>query len=193
MFCSVKACWGRRTSELGISFKAGWSGSGTECRAVLQEMVSHSKADLPTVTQFAEAFNIPVEDSLILYSEALLGRLDKETVEGSGAVWEAVVTQLDRCHALVKDDAALYSHLVRMFSQVSPYNYALLELVLTRLHRTQTYQERRPEQLVRADRVRAFLLQYNRVAPPLPEHEVDLWNKERSTPFPRLKRCTSAL
>ena len=185
----MRACWGRKLSELDISFKTGFNGSKGDRMEILKMMVSHPQADIELLLQFAKAFNIYQNDVLTLYSEALLLKLEP-VIDARGEVvvdkLDEVTAKVEKCLDLIKDDNVLYEHLTKMFSELSPYNYAVLEFILRKLYQTKVYREERPQFLLKADKILGFLMQYKRVSSPQAECEVDHWIKDRGCPLPSL-------
>ena len=157
----------------------------------LRQLVAHPKVDIALLLQFSTAFNIHKNDVLTLYSEALLMSLEA-VVDSRGDIvvynFEEVTAKVDKCLEMVEDHALPYEHLTKLFSAVSPYNYAVLEFILKKLYQTQVYREERPPLLTKADKVLGFLLQYKRVSEPGAETEVDTWIKERGCPLPGLAK-----
>ena len=185
----MRACWGKKLSELDISFKAAFNGSKSECVEVLRLLVAHPQAEISLLLQFARAFKIIKNDVLTLYSEARLKKLEAR-VNNRGEVvvenLEDVTAKVERCLDMIQEDRVLYEHLTKLFSEVSPYNYAVLEFILKKLYQTKVYRDEKPQFLLKADKILGFLMQYRRVSEPQAEAEVDNWIKERSCPLPVL-------
>ena len=187
----VRACWGRKLSEMEINFKAAFNGSKSDHLAVLSLMVAHPSIEISLLLQFSKAFNLKKSDVLTMYSEALLTKLEA-VLDDRGQIvverLEDVTGKVSRCLELINDDVLLFQHLLKMFSTVSPYNYEVLNFILKKIYETKVYREEKPQYLLEADKILGFLLEYSRVSEPQPEHEVDWWMKERGVPFPGVGR-----
>ena len=184
----VKACWGRRLAELDISFKAAFNGSKAERVAVLRELVKRPEVGVEALILFTRAFSIHTDEALTLYTEGLLNKIVPRLDERGEVVmddFKAVTDKIDAALKLITADDVLFEHLQKMFSAVCPYNYSVLQYLLSKIHYTLAYRDQAPPHLAKADRILGFLMQYRRVAEPLPEFEVDPWMKDRSSPFPR--------
>ena len=184
----VRACWARRTADLGISFNHAFNGSKANRVAVLREMVGKQEVDVATLLLYTRAFAIDRDEALTIYSEALLGTIVPRIGERGAVVadsHQATTANIHTALRLVSEDKVVFAHLEAMFAKTCPYNYSALQVVLARLQETAAYRERPPGLLAKADRLLGFLMQYRRVAPPVMEWEVDPWVKERAAPFPR--------
>ena len=187
----VRACWGRKLSEMEINFKNAFNGSKSDHLAVLKQMVTHPSIEISLLLQFSKAFNLNKCDVLTMYSEALLTKLEARLDDRGQIVverLEEVTGKVSRCLELINDDVLLFQHLLKMFSTVSPYNYEVLNFILKKIYETKVYKEEKPKYLLEADKILGFLLEYARVSEPQPEHEVDWWLKERGVPFPEVGR-----
>ena len=185
----VKACWGRKLTEMEINFKTAFNGSKPDHLEVLKKMVTHPNIEITLLLQFSKAFNISKSDVLTIYSKALLTKLEA-VVDSRGQIvvhnLEEVTGKVDKCLDLINDDVVVFQHLLDMFSTVSPYNYEVLNFILKRIYETKIYKDEKPHYLMEADKILGFLLEYTRVSQPQPEHEVDWWMKERGVPFPEV-------
>ena len=187
----MRSCWGKKLSELDISFKAAFSGSKSECVEVLKQLVAHPHAEISLLLQFAKAFKIVKNDVLTLYSEALVKKLEAGVNKRGDVVvnnLDDVTIKVERCLDMIEEDSVLFEHLTKLFSEVSPYNYAVLEFILKKLYQTKFYRDEKPQFLLKADKILGFLMQYRRVSEPQAECEVDSWIKERGCPLPGLAR-----
>merc|ERR1719445_2518414 len=96
-------------------------------------------------------------------------------VDGRGEIvvdrLEELTGKVDKCLALINDDILLFQHLLKMFSTVSPYNYAVLNFILKKIYETKVYRDEKPQYLLEADKILGFLLEYTRVSPPQTEQE----------------------
>ena len=187
----VKACWGRKLTEMDINFKAAFNGSKSDHLAVLKQMVGHPSIEISLLLQFSNAFKLSDCDVLTMYSEALLTKLEP-TLDSRAEIvvnnLEEILAKVDRCLDLINDDVILFQHLLKMFSTVSPYNYEVLNFILKKIYETKVYKDEKPQYLLEADKILGFLLQYGRVSEPQPELEVDCWLKEKGIPFPEVGR-----
>jgi len=182
----VRSCWGRQTSSLAISFKAAFSGSVKEKIAALEKLVVHPSVDVNLLLLYATAFNIKEDETLVLYSSALIRRMEPRVDEkGDIEISDNREIQEKICQALsmLSSPQILFEHLFNELCKVNPYNYEGLEFILQQIH---THQRKVPEFVEKASTILGFLIQYKRVGEAQPEAEVDAWLKERGTPFPIL-------
>jgi hypothetical protein len=180
----MRACWGRRLAELNIDFKTAFNGGRAECVVVLREMVKRPEVGVKDLLLYTRAFSIQPDEALTIYSEVLIGqmvpRIDERTREVVVDNFTEVTTKIEAALQLIKADDVLLSHLEKQLDLVSPYNYEVLQFLLSRLHGARAYRERAGQgeapggHLAKADRILGFLMQYTRVAAPPAEHEVNL-------------------
>ena len=167
----VIACWGKLLSEFNIRFKNAYSGSKGERLLVLQELVKKKEVDVGR------------DKALTLYTEALLLGMLAKVDEGDEVIVENFQESMEKINAafkIIERDGTVMDHIEKMLGAVCPYNYHVLQFILS--HLTKGCKEN--AKFVKADRILGFLMHYTRVSEPVAEFEVDPWLKDRREAFP---------
>ena len=143
----MRACWGRTLADMNINFKSAFLGNKSDQVDVLKLMVSNPQVDISMLLQYSKAFDIYQNDVLTLYSEALMPKLEA-VIDKRGEViipnFSQVTTKVEECLELLKDDSLMFDHLNKMLTNVSPYNYTLLEFILSKIYQTRVYRDEKP-------------------------------------------------
>ena len=128
----VRAAWGRQTADMGICFKAAFSGGGKkEFLELVEKVVQHPQATVGLLVRFAEAFAIETDMAMTKLASWQLGRLEPhlkgeekkeemgEAVAGGGLrlgeVTEAasITALIEEALSMVKKDDTLYEYLLK--------------------------------------------------------------------------------
>ena len=179
----VRACWGKMLADLNINFKNAYNGSKGERLIVLQELVKRKEVEAPTLMKYTRAFDIGRDEALTLYTEALLFGMVAMVDERGEVVVENFQESTEKINVALKligSDETGMEHFEKMLSTVCPYNYHVLQFLLSHL----TKYGKDNAKYVKADRILGFLMHYTRVSDPVAEFEVDPWLKDRRGAFP---------
>ena len=179
----VRACWGKMLADLNINFKNAYSGSKGERLTVLQELVKRNEVEATTLIRYTKAFDIGREEALTFYTEALLFGMVARVDERGEVVVDNFHKSTEKINVALKfigSDETVMEHFEKMLATVCPYNYHVLQFLLS--HLTACCKEN--AKYVKADRILGFLMHYTRVSDPAAEFEVDPWLKDRRGAFP---------
>ncbi|XP_063874801.1 kinetochore-associated protein 1-like [Scylla paramamosain] len=176
-----RAQWGKRLSDMNVSFKEAFRGDTVALKAVVSNLVSQPTCTFPLLHEYCEDFGIDVTDSLLCYLQTTLHSWspvvpDKKPLPGEVVQVEPPHAVLSKCEAIiaeVKSKALLFDMLSSEVEQLSPYNYELIHLVLQQLITLQEFSQDM-ELHRRGLDVISFLKVYPRQAPPS-NAEVDEW------------------
>ncbi len=185
------AAWVRKaTTEFGVDRDLSLSGGMPEKEAALVELMG--KAPKFTVTdlkKFCKSFALPIVPAAMEYVKMSLTKLEP-VVSSDGDKRAAAVSKPETFEAVVQncleavtmmDEHMIESVATQLLSEVSPYNYEVLKLVVTMMddigHRMAS----------KVSQILGFLTNYSRTSEPS-EREREIWAETKVLPFPPIAR-----
>lgn len=177
----MRAQWGKRVTDMNVSFKEAFRGDKVALRAVVSQLVSHPDCNFTLLYEYCEDFGLDVTDSLLCYLQTTLQSWSpavptKEPAPGEVVLVEPPHAVLSKCQAIIaemKSKSLLYKMLLSELDQLSSYNYEMIQLVLQQLIALEDI-GKEMELHQRGLDVISFLKVYVRHAPP-GNTEVDEW------------------
>nr|XP_045608733.1 kinetochore-associated protein 1-like [Procambarus clarkii] len=137
----MKAQWGKRLSDLNISFKEAFKGESAALKTVMVNLVSHSECSFSILYEYCKSFKLDVTDALLCYLRTSLHswtpELSSEDRHVGGIVHiEPPRALLSKCQAIVAEitnKSQLQQMLLEQLDLISSYSYEFIELVLQQL------------------------------------------------------------
>ncbi|XP_032084708.1 kinetochore-associated protein 1 [Thamnophis elegans] len=164
----VDAEWGITLGKLGISFQSVFRMPSVRKKELLRTLVQHPNADTSLLLKFCRTFHLDTEAALQLYIETQLqdaswDQGDLQPGAGKERHVQAVARALETI-PLLSSTTGLVTSLSAMLHKVDPYNYEVIESLLTVIERAGGQATGFP--LTRANMLLTHLKSYKRMSPP---------------------------
>ncbi|CAC5425573.1 KNTC1 [Mytilus coruscus] len=156
----VNAKWGNRLAKIKISFKDAFQMPVSEKAKLLPQVAQSAGADTELIIDFCQAFEVDIDDGLLMYLEHVFTTTEHGTLSGQ----DVKKIQLKKAKTAIdgiRDEDTLYDKLRKLFYKTDPYDYEKLDFLMEEMRRINDT----PESEKHA-KVLFYLKQYKRRAPP---------------------------